>query len=502
MASETTPLLQSRPVDPYERFTFQKKKNITLVISLAGIIAHQLREPHFTTAFASGCFIPTIPQIAKDLNTTGEVIKYVNTDLLSYHYADVDVSYTVGAYIFLIAVDGRQPVYLSSLPMVALGSIITAAANSITVLVIGRCIQAFGASCVQAVGAATISDIYRLEERGTGMGIFFAAILLGLPLAPMIGGALATYASWRVMQLCLAVMGLGIATVVYVYLPETSHPGARGMDKLLAQERAKSIENGTNDEGEESENKTSSSWRWVWLSPFSTLTLLKSPVILILASSFHIVLSSAFALMTYYFLVIPLAFTLGEAYGLNTPAAIGLCFLPSGAGNIVGATVAGRLADIAIIRGKKQRQGSWFPEDRLKATIPGGLILLPFSLIIFGLTTAYVPGKVGLVICLICLFLNGMGIDTVLAPSATYLVDIVRHRGAEAMAVSGAFRHVFSAVASAAVLPIINSTGVAIANGIAAICAWIAFGVYFRAKNGRNSGNVSLSILNLWTKFA
>lgn len=39
-----------------------------------------------------------------------------------------------------------------------------------------------------------------------------------------------------------------------------------------------------------------------------------------------------------------------------------------------------------------------------------------------------------------------------------------------------AFRHVFSAVASAAVLPIINSTSVPIANGITAVCAWIAFG--------------------------
>lgn len=39
MASERTPLLQNRKVDPYERFTPQKKKAITFIISLAGIIA-------------------------------------------------------------------------------------------------------------------------------------------------------------------------------------------------------------------------------------------------------------------------------------------------------------------------------------------------------------------------------------------------------------------------------------------------------------------------------
>lgn len=107
---------------------------------------------------------------------------------------------------------------------------------------------------------------------------YWQAILLGLPLAPMVGGALATYASWRLMQVLLAAMGLGITIVVFVYLPETSHPGVRGLDKWNAQRRVKNIENGTHGE----ENKDKESWHWVWLSPLSTLTLLKSPVILLL----------------------------------------------------------------------------------------------------------------------------------------------------------------------------------------------------------------------------
>jgi MFS family permease len=36
-----------------------------------------------------------------------------------------------------------------------------------------RFVQAFGASPGMSVGAGVIGDIYRLEERGQAMGIFF-----------------------------------------------------------------------------------------------------------------------------------------------------------------------------------------------------------------------------------------------------------------------------------------------------------------------------------------
>lgn len=75
--------------DVYDRFTVSQKRFITLVVSMAGLIGRTfdlasitstrtvLAEHHLIcVAFASGCFIPTISEIAKDLNTTGTVIKY------------------------------------------------------------------------------------------------------------------------------------------------------------------------------------------------------------------------------------------------------------------------------------------------------------------------------------------------------------------------------------------------------------------------------------------
>ena len=77
----------------------------------------------------------------------------------------------------------------------------------------------------------------------------------------------------------------------------------------------------------------------------------------------------------------------------------------------VGAPIAGRLSDRVVRQAKEKRKGVWVPEDRLRAVWLGGLVLIPISVTLAGFTTAYVDGKVGLVITLVCLFFNGVGVS-------------------------------------------------------------------------------------------
>ena len=85
------------------------------------------------------------------------------------------------------------------------------------------------------------------------------AVLLGPALAPPIGGIMAHYYSWRIMQYALAAFAASNFLLTLLFQPETSQPGARGVDKLVA-----------------NEGKA----RWVWLNPFKCLSLLRSPNIL------------------------------------------------------------------------------------------------------------------------------------------------------------------------------------------------------------------------------
>jgi uncharacterized protein YybS (DUF2232 family) len=68
------------------------------------------------------------------------------------------------------------------------------------------------------------------------------------------------------------------------------------------------------------------------------------------------------------------------------------------------------MSDNFIIKWKARRGGVWYPEDRLRATIPGSLVLVPLSMLCSGFLVQFVRGNVGLILNLICLFVNGFGV--------------------------------------------------------------------------------------------
>ena len=76
---------------------------------------------------------------------------------------------------------------------------------------------------------------------------------------------------------------------------------------------------------------------------------------------------------------------------------------------LVGAPLSGRISDRIVAYYRKKR-GSWYPEDRLRVTLPSALTLIPLSVLISALLTEYVPGALGLTLNLVCLFASGLGV--------------------------------------------------------------------------------------------
>ncbi|KAI0668312.1 MFS general substrate transporter [Trametes maxima] len=446
---EETPLLvqaadSSKHDAQYDRFTPSQKRFIVGLLSWCG----------FLPFLASGSFVPSVPEIARELDSTGAIINLAITLSIACS--------AVGSLLWATysGTYGRRPAYLWSLPCLCIGSVGVALAHGVPSLMFWRVVQAFGSSSGLSVGAGTISDMYRLEERGTAMGIFFGVRVYYLALLPRssalrlppVAGGLAThYATWRAAQWAIFAMGLGAYALIVLWLPETLDPAVA---------RAKFLQAA----GEGREHKT-----FVWLNPFKSLALLRSPNILLTT------IAGTTAHMSDYALLIPLSYTIGKAYGITNEAVIGMFFLASGVGNIVGAPLAGSLSDRAVIRGRALRGGTWVPEDRLRATYWGALVYVPLSCAVFGLATQFVPGPVGIVIDVICLFVNGVAVDLVLTPMSSYYVDILHSRSAEVWAASAAFRQVAIALSAAAILPLIEHLGVAATNAIFAGICWGGF---------------------------
>ncbi|OAX33669.1 MFS general substrate transporter [Rhizopogon vinicolor AM-OR11-026] len=436
MASEESPLLATRdgvtPETIYDRFRPGQKRWIVFVVSLVGVLP----------MFVQATFVPSIPQIAKDLNSTHAVV--------SLGFSLSIFATAVGALVWAAysSFYGRRLMYLWGMPFLCMGSCGVAMSTSLWSLLFWRFVQTFGCSGGMSLGAGVIGDIYKLEERGTGIGIFFGATLLGFAVAP---GAAAQYWSWRNLHYSLGVWGLLEMLLIYLSLPETSHPGVMGIEKVTAKRR----------------------FNIAWVNPLSSLWLLRSPNLLATT------LAAGLVIVSDYILLVPIAYTIGVRYGITNEAVIGACFLPTGLGNFIGAPISGRLSDIVVRKLRVQRKGVWYPEDRLRATWIGGLIMVPLSIVTSGLVTTYVGGPIGLSLNLLCLFINGMGVDFVVAPVASYNVDVVHSRSAEITAAYAATRSVIVSVATALVIPSIERIGVAWTDIIAAILALVGQGLIF-----------------------
>ncbi|KAG1778315.1 major facilitator superfamily domain-containing protein [Suillus placidus] len=436
MVSEESPLLVTTTHEPfYDRFAPGQKRRIVFLVSFAG----------FLPTFVSSTFVPSIPQIAKDLDSTHAVVSLtVSLSILAS---------SIGALVWAAysSFYGRRSIYLWGMPFLCVGSCGVALSTSLHSLLFWRFVQTFGCAGGMSLGAGVIGDIYILEERGTAIGVFFGATLLGYAVAPFLGGAATQYWSWRNLHYAIGAWGLLEMLFLYLSLPETSHPGTLGIDKL---KRRRCI-------------------HITWVNPLSSLWLLRSP------NLFAVMLASSLVLISDFVLLVPLAYTIGVRYGITNEAIIGACFLPNGLGNLIGAPVAGRLSDIVVRRWRDKRKGVWCPEDRLRATWIGGLFMVPLSIGASGLITTYAGGTIGLALNLLCLFTNGMGVDFVMNPIGSYNVDVVHSRSTEITAAYMASRSLMISVATALVIPSIERIGIAWTDIIAAVLAVIGQGIIF-----------------------
>ncbi|KAH6919113.1 major facilitator superfamily domain-containing protein [Coprinopsis sp. MPI-PUGE-AT-0042] len=431
---EQTPLLAQATQHEaiYDRFSLPRKRVILTLVSICALMP----------LFISGTFIPCIPQIAKDLGTTGATVSLA----VSISVFGTSIGALIGSSYS--SYYGRRIVYLCLLPICVVGCVGVASALTVPQLLFWRFLQAFGVSGGLAVGAAVLGDIYKLEERGSAMGVFFAAAFLGPALAPLAGGFAAHYGSWRHMQIIIGVAVAVVYAAVLASFPETSHPGTTGKEKSETPHPR---------------------WRPVALNFFSALWVLRNPALLFVA------IASFLAVAVEFSLLIPIAYTIGERYGIKNEALIGACFIPDGLGSMIGAPIGGRMSDRIVAKWKAKR-GSWYPEDRLRAAIPGA-VLVPLSVFLAGICTKYVDGPVGLATNLCCLFLNGFGVDMALTPYSSYVVDVMHSRSAESVAAQSAFRAMALSVFIATIIPTIDAYGVLVANTMSAAYGLIGLGL-------------------------
>ncbi|KAJ8124152.1 hypothetical protein ONZ43_g55 [Nemania bipapillata] len=135
----------------------------------------------------------------------------------------------------------------------------------------------------------------------------------------------------------------------------------------------------------------------------------------------------------------------------------GLFYLAPGFGYLAGTFVGGRYADY-IVKLYIRKRGVRIPEDRMYSALPFIGLVIPGSVIIYGWCVEKDVG--GIPLTVIVLFLQGIGQLFCFPSLNTYCLDVMSGRGAEVIAGNYAMRYLFGCLATAIVLPAIQTIGV------------------------------------------
>lgn len=114
---------------------------------------------------------------------------------------------------------GRTRIFALGLAILAIASTGSAMAPSIRILIATRIFQGMGAAMVVTTGMPILIAVFPPEKRGRVIGLYVAAVYLGLSIGPLAGGLLTQHGSWRLIFVAVVPLNVLALFLTLRYLP-------------------------------------------------------------------------------------------------------------------------------------------------------------------------------------------------------------------------------------------------------------------------------------------
>jgi MFS family permease len=167
-------------------------KTVAAATGAAGIVLLTLASGQFLMTLDSSVMNVSIAQVASDIGTT---ITGVQTAITLYTLVMATMMITGGKIGSMI---GRRRAFSIGCVVYGAGSLTTALAPNLTVLIIGwSFLEGLGAALIMPAIVALVASNFPAAERPRAYGLVASAGAIAVAAGPLIGGAVTTYASWR-----------------------------------------------------------------------------------------------------------------------------------------------------------------------------------------------------------------------------------------------------------------------------------------------------------------
>ncbi len=166
-----------------------------------------------------------LPKLVIDLHSTLPTLQWIVT---GYALAQAAIIPLAG---WLSDRFGAKPVFLTSVALFTIGSVLCATAQNSGMLIAFRILQGLGGGAVLPVAIAYIYRISPPDKVGALMGMMGVPILFAPAIGPVLGGWLVQYASWRYIFLLNLPVGIVGLIVGVLGLPAVQRTAVAGLDR-------------------------------------------------------------------------------------------------------------------------------------------------------------------------------------------------------------------------------------------------------------------------------
>jgi len=166
-------------------------------------------------AFAIDMYIPGFAAIARELHTDPGTVQLSMTSFFA--------ALAIGQLVYGPVSDalGRRRPIFAGLGLFLVGCVAAGLAPSIGLLIAARFLQGLGAAATAVIPMAVIRDEHTGPEAARLLSLAIGALSISPILAPVFGGLLVQYTSWRLIFVVLIAIGAAVWLMVARQLPET-----------------------------------------------------------------------------------------------------------------------------------------------------------------------------------------------------------------------------------------------------------------------------------------
>lgn len=174
----------------------------------------------FLSPLASSMIAPALPLLSEEFGVTSSVREslMLSTFVLAYAFGPLVLAPLTEMF-------GRRVVLQTTNVMFIAFNLGCGASQNATQLTVLRFFAGLGGSAPLAVGGGTIADLFEPAERGSAMGMYSLAPLLGPAIGPIVGGWIVQeLGQWRWIFWVSSMYGGLTALIGLFLLPETYAP--------------------------------------------------------------------------------------------------------------------------------------------------------------------------------------------------------------------------------------------------------------------------------------